>query len=109
MTNFRVCFVTAPNQEEAKSLARLVLQQRLAACVNILDSVTSMYWWKGEIQEDSEVLLMIKTQADLVEPLIEAVRSTHSYEVCEVISLPIEAGNPAYLKWIQDSVSSSQS
>lgn len=109
MTNFRICFVTAPNLEEAKSLSRLILQQRLAACVNILDSVTSMYWWKGEIQEDSEVLMMIKTQVDLVDPLIAAIRSAHSYEVCEVISLPIEAGNAAYLKWIQDSVAPSQS
>jgi periplasmic divalent cation tolerance protein len=109
MTDFRVCLVTAPNQAEAKNLARLLLEQRLAACVNLVETVTSIYWWQGEIQEDTEVLMIIKTQVDLVEPLIDAVRGAHSYQVCEVISLPIEAGNPAYLNWLRESVTSAQS
>ncbi|KAM9820007.1 protein CutA homolog isoform X3 [Syngnathus typhle] len=107
-------FVTCPNDTVAKDLARGIVQQKLAACVNIVPAVTSVsnfavvniarYEWQGAIQEDSEVLLMIKTRSSKVLALTDYVRQNHPYEVAEVISLPIHQGNPPYLKWIADVV-----
>ncbi|KAG8014572.1 Protein CutA-like protein [Nibea albiflora] len=97
-------FVTCPNDKVAKELARGIVERKLAACVNIIPAITSVYEWKGEIEEDSEVLLMIKTRSSKVPDLAQYVRSNHPYEVAEVISLPIDQGNPPYLKWIADIV-----
>ncbi|XP_014037519.2 protein CutA homolog [Salmo salar] len=97
-------FVTCPNEQVAKDLARGIVEKKLAACVNIVPKITSVYEWQGKIQEDSEVLLMIKTRSSKVASLVEYVRSNHPYEVAEVISLPIEQGNPPYLKWLGDAV-----
>ncbi|KAM8879724.1 protein CutA homolog [Spinachia spinachia] len=93
-------FVTCPNEGVAKDLARAIVEKKLAACVNIVPAITSVYEWQGKIEEDSEVLLMIKTRSSKVPALAEYVRSNHPYEVAEVISLPIDQGNPPYLKWI---------
>ncbi|EDL22521.1 cutA divalent cation tolerance homolog (E. coli), isoform CRA_a, partial [Mus musculus] len=87
-----------------------VVEKRLAACVNLIPQITSIYEWKGKIEEDSEVLMMIKTQSSLVPALTEFVRSVHPYEVAEVIALPVEQGNPPYLHWVHqvtESVSNS--
>nr|ACO08785.1 CutA homolog precursor [Oncorhynchus mykiss] len=97
-------FVTCPNEQVAKDLARGIVEKKLAACVNIVPQITSVYEWQGKVQEDSEVLLMIKTRSSKVASLAEYVRSNHPYEVAEVISLPIEQGNPPYLKWLGDAV-----
>ncbi|KAL6082384.1 hypothetical protein STEG23_021539 [Scotinomys teguina] len=78
-----------------------VVEKRLAACVNLIPQITSIYEWKGKIEEDSEVLMMIKTQSSLVPALTEFVRSVHPYEVAEVIALPVEQGNPPYLHWVR--------
>ncbi|XP_063360726.1 protein CutA homolog [Cydia amplana] len=101
---YSVAYVTVPNNEVAKTLAHGLVKQKLAACVNIIPQVTSVYMWKGEINEDSELLLMIKTRTSQVDQLTTYVRSNHPYEVCEVISLPIKNGNPPYLKWIGETV-----
>ncbi|XP_005389550.1 PREDICTED: protein CutA isoform X1 [Chinchilla lanigera] len=93
-------FVTCPNEKVAKEIARAVVEKRLAACVNLIPQITSIYEWKGKIEEDSEVLMMIKTQSSLVPALTEFVRSVHPYEVAEVIALPVEQGNPPYLHWV---------
>uniref|UniRef100_A0A8C7J9Y0 Protein CutA homolog n=1 Tax=Oncorhynchus kisutch TaxID=8019 RepID=A0A8C7J9Y0_ONCKI len=96
-------FVTCPNEQVAKDLARGIVEKKLAACVNIVPQITSVYEWQGKIQEDSEVLLVsIHTFLFLVRhgPTV----SNHPYEVAEVISLPIEQGNPPYLKWLGDTV-----
>lgn len=77
-----------------------MVEKRLAACVNLIPQITSIYEWKGKIEEDSEVLMMIKTQSSLVPALTEFVRSVHPYEVAEVIALPVEQGNPPYLHWV---------
>nr|XP_060616739.1 protein CutA isoform X2 [Anolis sagrei ordinatus] len=97
-------FVTCPNQSVAKDIARAVVEKHLAACVNIIPQITSIYEWKGKIEEDSEVLLMIKTRSSRVSALAEFVRSVHPYEVAEVIAVPIQQGNPPYLKWVEETV-----
>ncbi|XP_058876548.1 protein CutA homolog isoform X1 [Acipenser ruthenus] len=97
-------FVTCPNEQVAKEIARGMVERKLAACVNIVPKITSVYEWQGKIEEDSEVLMMIKTRTSKVPALAEYVRSVHPYEVAEVISLPIDQGNPPYLKWLGDSV-----
>ncbi|NP_001068847.1 protein CutA [Bos taurus] len=92
---------TCPNEKVAKEIARAVVEKRLAACVNLVPQITSIYEWKGKIEEDSEVLMMIKTQSSLVPALTDFVRSVHPYEVAEVIALPVEQGNSPYLQWVR--------
>ncbi|XP_039749658.1 protein CutA homolog isoform X2 [Pararge aegeria] len=101
---FSVAYVTVPSKDVGKSIALGLVKNKLAACVNIVPEVTSIYEWEDEINEDTEALLMIKTRTSQVDQLTEYVRSVHPYEVCEVISLPIKNGNPPYLKWIGDMV-----
>uniref|UniRef100_A0A8C0QLM8 CutA divalent cation tolerance homolog n=1 Tax=Canis lupus familiaris TaxID=9615 RepID=A0A8C0QLM8_CANLF len=94
-------FVTCPNEKVAKEIARAVVEKRLAACVNLIPQITSIYEWKGKIEEDNEVLMMIKTQSSLVPALTDFIRSVHPYEVAEVIALPVEQGNSPYLHWVR--------
>ncbi|XP_038222911.1 protein CutA homolog [Zerene cesonia] len=105
---YSVAYVTVPSTDVGKTIGHGLVKNKLAACVNIIPQVTSIYEWKNEINEDSEALLMIKTRTSLVDQLTEFVRSNHPYEVCEVISLPIQNGNPPYLKWIGDTVPEKQ-
>ncbi|XP_039287806.1 protein CutA homolog [Nilaparvata lugens] len=81
-----------------------LVSNKLAACVNIIPQLTSVYEWEGKIQEDSELLLMIKTRSAKVEPLTKYVKENHPYSVCEVITTPITGGNQAYLDWISKTV-----
>ncbi|CAH2105302.1 unnamed protein product [Euphydryas editha] len=101
---YSVAYVTVPSTDVGKTIGHGLVKNKLAACVNIIPQVTSIYEWKNEINEDSEALLMIKTRTSLVDKLTDFVRSNHPYEVCEVISLPIKNGNPPYLKWIGETV-----
>ncbi|CAA6664348.1 unnamed protein product [Spirodela intermedia] len=98
-----VVYVTVPNKEAGKKLAESIIQERLAACVNIVPGIESVYWWDGKVQTDSEELLIIKTRESLLEALTEHVKSNHEYEVPEVISLPITGGSAKYLEWIKSS------
>lgn len=99
-----VAYVTVPNEEVAKNIARGLVTSKLAACVNVIPKVLSIYEWKGEVNEDSELLLMIKTRTSKLDELTQYVKRNHPYEVCEVITLPIAGGNEAYLNWIGDVV-----
>ncbi|KAL5237462.1 hypothetical protein ACI65C_004872 [Semiaphis heraclei] len=99
-----IVHVTAPSIEFAKSLARGLITKDLAACVNLIPNVTSIYKWKGEVIEDSEILMVIKTRTSRIEDLTSYVESQHPYEVCEVISTKIENGNNSYMKFISESV-----
>lgn len=95
--------VNAASEEQAASIANALVGERLAACVNIVSPIRSVYRWKGEIQTDAEHLMIIKTRADLVAKVEARVRALHSYEVPEVIALPIVASARSYLDWVFDS------
>uniref|UniRef100_A0A336MD55 CSON015526 protein n=1 Tax=Culicoides sonorensis TaxID=179676 RepID=A0A336MD55_CULSO len=103
-TLFAACYVTVPDENIAKKLAHGIVEKKLAACVNIIPSITSVYSWEGKINEDSEMLLMIKTRKSRVDELSEYVRNNHPYTTAEVISVAIENGNPPYLDWIANTV-----
>ncbi len=99
-----VVFITAKNKAEAKKIAQAVLHKKLAACVNIVDGIESLFWWEGKIDSAREVLLICKTENALFKKLEVAVKAVHSYQNPEIIALPIVAGSQAYLKWIKNSV-----
>jgi periplasmic divalent cation tolerance protein len=96
-----VVLCTAP-ADKAEAIARALLEPRLAACVNVVPGVVSLYWWKGAIEREGEALLLIKTRRSLLEELTRAVQAVHPHAVPEVIALPIEsgAGNPEYHAWL---------
>lgn len=100
--DFRVVFTTADSDELARALARGLVERRLAACVNIVGGVRSIYRWKGEVVEDDERLLVIKTDGQRFAALREAIRELHSYDVPEVLALPVLDGHGAYLDWIRE-------
>jgi periplasmic divalent cation tolerance protein len=98
-----VVFITTRDDDEAATLARALVQERLAACVNIVRNVRSIYLWQGKLEDDSEVLMIVKTQHKLFESLYAKVKELHSYDLPEVIGIPITTGSEDYLRWIQDS------
>jgi periplasmic divalent cation tolerance protein len=99
-----VVLITASKKIEAQKIARGLLKEKLAACVNIVDKVHSLFWWQGKIDNAGELLLVVKTRKDKLKPLIKKVKSLHSYTVPEIIALPIAAGYGPYLKWIDESL-----
>ena len=98
-----VVYCTAPSREVAVAIAESLVPGRLAACVNILAGIFSLYTWKGEFCRDEECLMIIKTRGELFERLRERIVALHPYEVPEIIALPIAAGHPPYLGWIDES------
>lgn len=97
-----IILVTAPDRDVAQKLARTLVSSKRAACVNILTGMTSLYWWHDKLTEDKEVLLLIKTRAELFDEIAGMVRGAHPYQVPEIIALPIVAGSPEYLDWISE-------
>jgi len=100
-----VVLITAGSREEAEQVASALLEPRLAACVNLLPGVTSLFWWEGKIDRAEEVLLLVKTRRSLMPALLEQVRAIHSYDVFEAVALPIVAGSPEYLRWLEETTS----
>ncbi|MEM0026174.1 MAG: divalent-cation tolerance protein CutA [Zestosphaera sp.] len=96
-------FVTGP-EDHMRELARKLVEEKLAACVNLINGIKSTYWWEGKVSEDTESLLIIKTESSKAQELISFVRSNHPYKVPEVIGLEINTGNPEYLNWILESL-----
>jgi periplasmic divalent cation tolerance protein len=96
-----VVFITIDSPENAQKLADKLLTERKAACVNIIPSVESHYWWQGKIEKTDELMLVVKTRAALLDDLIKLVKANHPYIVPEIIALPIIGGNEDYLKWIE--------
>ncbi len=99
-TTFCIVFITCP-EDDAQALAHTLVEERLAACCNIIPGITSIYRWKGKLEEDKEALLVVKTRYDVFESLEKRVREIHSYEVPEIVQLPITAGSKPYLEWIE--------
>lgn len=94
-------YVTAPNREEALRIGRTVVGERLAACANVVDGMTSVYWWEGKLDESSECVLLLKTRDDLAERAMSRVAELHSYSCPCAVALPIAAGLPGFLAWIE--------
>jgi len=97
-----VVFITASEEEQAKKIADQLLSKRLIACVHILPKASSLFWWQGRIDSQEEVLLILKTREELLDKIIRTTKELHSYEIPEIIALPIIGGNEDYLKWIND-------
>jgi len=99
-----VVLITFPSLSEAKNIARSLVEKKLVACANIVDNISSIYWWEGKVEESREVLMIAKTVRAKIAKLIDEVRKLHSYEVPEIIVLPIVEGFEKYLQWIDESL-----
>jgi periplasmic divalent cation tolerance protein len=98
-----VFFVTVPSKEEGEKIAKHLVEQKIVACVNIIHDIHSIYRWKGEIEEDNEYLLVMKTTKEKKSILIRAIEKLHSYETPECIGWKIDTGSKTYLRWIENS------
>jgi periplasmic divalent cation tolerance protein len=97
-----LCFCTCPDAEVAQRIADALVEERLAACVSVLPGLRSVYRWQGAIQREDEVLLLVKTTRDQVEPLTARVASLHPYELPELVSVEVAGGLAAYLQWVEE-------
>jgi periplasmic divalent cation tolerance protein len=94
--------ITTKDEAEARKLAVLLLEQKRAACINIIPVVSTLYRWQGKIENGTESLMIVKTKISLLRDIISLVKANHSYQVPEVIAMPIHGGNPEYLAWLED-------
>ena len=97
---YQIVFITVPNKTVAETIAKGLLNAKLAACVNIVSGVESVYWWKEKIETANELLLIVKTRADLTADITRFVKKNHPYAVPEVIAVKITGGNEDYLNWL---------
>lgn len=97
----QVVLVTAPDLDTAARLGRALVEERLAACVNLVPGLRSIYRWEGALHDDAEVLLLVKTRTDRLEALSARVKELHPYALPEVLALPASGGSPAYLEWLR--------
>ncbi len=95
-----VLFITTADAEEARRIADLLVKERKAACVNIVPGVSSLFWWQDKVESAQESLLIVKSRASVLNQIVDLVKQHHSYDVPEIIALPIIGGNPDYLDWI---------
>jgi periplasmic divalent cation tolerance protein len=93
-------YMTAGSPQEARNIGRKLVVSKLAACVNILGDMNSIYMWEGKIQDDSEVVMIAKTTEKRLPELVEKVNSLHSYDCPCIVAIPVSGGNPAFLDWI---------
>jgi periplasmic divalent cation tolerance protein len=101
MEQFIVVLITCPSQEEAERLSNKILSERLAACVNIINGVHSLFHWQGQIESDQESLMIVKTRSLLLAQLKTFVQENHPYDVPEIIAVPIIGGSDDYLNWVK--------
>jgi periplasmic divalent cation tolerance protein len=101
---FYIVLVMAKDLAEARHIGERLVEERLVACANVVPGVDSTYRWKGKVERASEALLLMKTSSEKLDRLISRVKELHSYEVPEVLALPIERGSPEYLKWLKESL-----
>jgi periplasmic divalent cation tolerance protein len=102
--NPKLIYVTASNRAEAEKIAEAVVTERLAACANILDGITSIFHWEGKLCRENEAVLILKTVEEKTDALTVRIKELHSYECPCIVILPIEGGNPAFLEWIASEV-----
>ena len=100
MSSCIVIYCTVPTKQDAKSIAKILLTQRLAACINIVDKIQAIFSWHDEICEEKELLMMIKTKSTLFDRVRQAIKLTHPYNIPEIIAIPIEQADSEYLEWI---------
>jgi periplasmic divalent cation tolerance protein len=93
-------YVTAPNRDEALRIGRVIVEERLAACANVFDGMTSVYHWQGQLEESAEAVLILKTRRDLASNAVDRVRSLHPYDTPAILVLPIDGGSQPFLDWI---------
>ena len=101
---YRLILVTAKDIKEARKIAKALVSNKLAACVSIVGKIESIFWWKGKIDSSSETLLIIKSKEIKLPKIIKLVKSLHSYDLPEIITLPISSGLKPYLNWINESL-----
>lgn len=103
--NCVIMYCNVPDNTVANTIARTLVQERLVACVNIIPSIQSIYWWDDKVQDEPEVMMVMKTVGSNTERVIERIKGLHPYKVPEIIFVPILAGNDAYMSWIRDNTS----
>ena len=106
MQNIRIVYITIP-RDEADRMALTLVQERLAACVNIVPKITSYYWWEDAVQNDDEALLIVKTTVQRFQALMDYVLENHPYELPEIIGLPVSSAYPDYVAWVKTETSKS--
>ncbi len=99
-----IVLVTAQNRMEAEKIARILLEEKLIACANMLGPLQSLFWWGGKVEEAAEYLLILKTREDLFEKLSETIKAQHSYEIPEILAITIHDGYKPYLNWLNNSL-----
>ena len=99
-----IILITAKDKKEADKIAKVLVKNKLAACVNIVGGIKSLFWWEGKLDRAKEVLLLVKSRKEKLNKIIKAVKSSHSYTVPEIIAIPVISGFKPYLKWIDDSL-----
>ncbi len=108
MTDKRIVLTTASSEEEARKIAHALVERHVAACVNVVPQITSIYRWQGKVEESREWLLIVKTTAAAFDEVRQAIADLHSYELPECICLAIEDGSPSYLEWLGESVTTGE-
>jgi periplasmic divalent cation tolerance protein len=106
-SSFIIVFVTTGSKQEAEKISLNLLEEKLVACANIIDPVESHFWWSGKIDCANEFLIILKSRMDLFEALSKRIKALHSYEIPEILALPIVFGSKDYLDWIDDSLKKS--
>ncbi|KAF7656055.1 hypothetical protein LDENG_00047100 [Lucifuga dentata] len=97
-----ILLINSPNEQAAKDIGREIMRKRLAASINILSRTSTMYYWKGELQDTTEILMLLKTKTSKIQKVIDYMRSAHPYANPEVLSFPVERGSLAYMKWMDE-------
>ncbi|MDP3066322.1 MAG: divalent-cation tolerance protein CutA [Methanobacteriaceae archaeon] len=101
---YSLIYITTSGEDESEKIAKKLLEEKLAACANIIPNIKSLYWWDGEIEEDTESILILKTRSNYLDTIIKRVKDIHSYEVPCVLEIPIKNGSEEYLKWLEESL-----
>lgn len=101
---YALVYITASGEKESKKIGRTIVEERLAGCINIISTIESLYWWKGEIEEDKESILLVKTKVSNIENIIKRVKEIHSYENPAILAIPIIEGSKEYLDYLDGEI-----